>query len=84
MINILFPGAGIPVVMAALGLGTLWAGLASWRRNSRGGLHEHDQTASPPADAVDEASAPGIPRPVDPSEPPHRRRRRRRPVADGQ
>ncbi|MGH2401558.1 MAG: MFS transporter [Candidatus Limnocylindria bacterium] len=84
VINIPFPGAGIPVVMAVLGLGTLWAGLASWRRNSRSGLHEHDQRASPPADAVDESSAPGVPRPADPSEPPHRRRRRRRPVADGQ
>src|SRR5688500_16479741 len=84
VINILFPGAGIPVVMAALGLGTLWAGLASWRRNSRSGLHEHDQTGSPPADALDESAAPGVPRHADPPEPPHRRRRRRRPVADGQ
>lgn len=39
VLNIVFPGAGIPVVMAVLGLVTLWAGIASWRRNARGGLH---------------------------------------------
>ena len=86
VINISFPGAGIPVVMAALGLLTLWAGIASWRRNSSAGLHEHDQGDAPPADAVDESSAPGVPNtadPADPAEPPHRRRRRRRPPADG-
>ncbi|MGQ0606897.1 MAG: MFS transporter [Chloroflexota bacterium] len=84
VINIRFPGAGIPVVMAVLGLGTLWAGIASWRRNSRAGLHEHDQADAAPADAVDEASSPGIPSPADRPEPPHRRRRRRRPAPDGQ
>ena len=83
VINIAFPGAGIPVVMAALGLLTLFAGIASWRRNSRAGLHEHDQADSPPADAVGDAPAPGVPSVVDPSEQPHRRRRRRRPAADG-
>jgi MFS family permease len=83
VINIAFPGAGIPVVMAALGLLTLFAGIASWRRNARAGLHEHDQVDSPPADAVDDAPAPGVPSAVDPSEQPHRRRRRRRPAADG-
>ncbi|MEJ7802183.1 MAG: MFS transporter [Candidatus Limnocylindria bacterium] len=83
VINIAFPGAGIPVVMAALGLLTLLAGIASWRRNSRAGLHEHDQSDAPPADAVDEAPAPGVPSAVDPPEQPHRRRRRRPPAADG-
>jgi len=83
VINIAFPGAGIPVVMAALGLLTLFAGIASWRRNSRAGLHEHDQSDAPPADAVDEAPAPGVPSAVDPPEQPHRRRRRRPPAADG-
>jgi MFS family permease len=39
VLNIVFPGAGIPVVMAGLGLVTLWAGVASWRHNSRSGLH---------------------------------------------
>jgi MFS family permease len=39
VLNIVVPGAGIPAVMAALGLGTLWAGLASWRHNARAGLH---------------------------------------------
>ena len=83
VINIGFPGAGIPVVMAVLGLGTLWAGIASWRRNSRAGLHEHDQAEAAPADAVNESSAPGVPSAADPPEAPHRRRRRHRPAADG-
>ncbi len=39
VLNIVFPGAGIPVVMAGLGLVTLWVGLASWRHNARAGLH---------------------------------------------
>ncbi|MGH2454878.1 MAG: MFS transporter [Candidatus Limnocylindria bacterium] len=39
LLNIPFPGAGIPWVMAILGLGTLWAGVASWRHNARIGLH---------------------------------------------
>jgi MFS family permease len=39
VLNILFPGAGIPVVMAILGVITLWLGVASWRRNSAAGLH---------------------------------------------
>ena len=88
VINIFFPGSGIPVVMAILGLGTLWAGIASWRRNARAGLHEHDQTAAPPADTIDERPAPGTPdlpdrpRGEGGAEPPHRRRRRRR--ADGE
>lgn len=39
IINILVPGAGIPVVLALLGAGILLAGLASWRRARRQGLH---------------------------------------------
>jgi MFS family permease len=39
ILNILFPGAGIPVVMAVLGLITFWLGIASWRRNAAAGLH---------------------------------------------
>ncbi len=39
VLNLVFPGAGIPVVMGILGLVTLWAGIASWRRNAAGGLH---------------------------------------------
>jgi MFS family permease len=40
LLNIAFPGvAGIPVVMAILGGVTLWAGVSSWRRNAREGLH---------------------------------------------
>ncbi len=40
LLNIVFPGAGIPVVMAGLGVVTLWAGVASWRHNARAGLHD--------------------------------------------
>lgn len=91
ILNIFFEGAGIPIVMGFLGLVTLWAGVASWRRNSREGLHEHDR-GMPPADMIDEATAPGSPDVPDlgdegaPAsqrrpEAPHRRRRRRR--ADG-
>ena len=89
VINIFFPGSGIPVVMAVLGLGIVWAGVASWRRNSQRGLHDHDQTGSPPAAAIDDRPAPGTPSvagDVDEErsgEAPHRRRRRRRPSADG-
>jgi MFS family permease len=39
LLNIIFPGAGIPVVMAMLGGVTLWAGIMSWRRNAAAGLH---------------------------------------------
>lgn len=39
LLNIVFPGAGIPVVMAVLGSVTLWAGIVSWRRNAAAGLH---------------------------------------------
>ena len=86
ILNIFFRGAGIPIVMAFLGLLTLWAGIASWRRNRREGLHEHDR-GLPPATTIDEATAPGVPDVVDPAsrtEAPHRRRRRHhRSRADG-
>ncbi|HJP70808.1 MAG TPA: MFS transporter [Candidatus Limnocylindria bacterium] len=79
ILNIFFQGAGIPIVMGVLGLLTLWAGIASWRRNSRQGLHEHDR-GLPPAEAVAAATAPGTPDVADPAsgEAPHRHRRRRR------
>jgi MFS family permease len=83
VLNIAVPGAGIPVVMAVLGLATLWAGIASWRRNARAGLHEHDQTSTEPVEAVTTSLAPGVPSAADRPEPPHRRRRRRPPAADG-
>jgi MFS family permease len=57
VLNIVFPGAGIPVVMAALGIVTLWAGLASWRHNSRAGLH--GVVLVPPTDSQD--GSPGEP-----------------------
>jgi hypothetical protein len=44
LLNILFKGAGIPVVMGILGMATLVAGVASWRHNARAGLH---RTQSP-------------------------------------
>ncbi|HEY7332844.1 MAG TPA: MFS transporter [Candidatus Limnocylindria bacterium] len=64
LLNIIFPGAGIPVVMAALGIGTLWAGVASWRHNAKAGLHA--RTA--PAEVVHapEPSAPDEPMTPDP------------------
>jgi MFS family permease len=47
ILNIAFPGAGIPVVMAMLGLITLWLGIASWRRNAAAGLHRSDPPPAP-------------------------------------
>jgi MFS family permease len=44
LLNILFKGAGIPVVMAILGLITFGLGIASWRRNSAAGLHRGHRT----------------------------------------
>jgi MFS family permease len=51
VLNIAFDGAGIPIVMAVLGVGVLVAGVASWRRNARAGLHAHD--LSQPVGAAD-------------------------------
>jgi MFS family permease len=84
ILNIFFEGAGIPIVMGALGLLTLWAGIASWQRNSREGLHRHDR-GMPPAASVDAVTAPGTPDVADPprGEAPHRHRRRRRQSTDG-
>jgi len=45
LLNLVFRGAGIPVVMGILGLVTLGAGFASWRHNAAAGLH-----AGSPAD----------------------------------
>ncbi len=87
VINIFFPGYGIPVAMAVLGLLTLWAGVASWRRNSHAGLHDHDRTARP-GRAVAAETAPETPDAANDidqaehSEAPHRHRRRRRRPAD--
>jgi MFS family permease len=57
LLNIVLPGAGIPVVMAGLGLVTLWAGLASWRHNAKAGLHRI--VSLPPAGTNEDA--PGEP-----------------------
>jgi MFS family permease len=85
VLNIFFEGSGIPVVMAILGGLTLWAGIASWRRNARAGLHDHDRgltdpppPPAPPAPGVPDSGAPAVP-----SEAPHRHRRRHRPAAHG-
>ena len=43
ILNIVFPGAGIPVVMGLLGALIVWAGFASWRRNRGAGLHTRDR-----------------------------------------
>jgi MFS family permease len=89
IINIFFPGTGIPVVMGFLGLVTLAAGVASWRRNRREGLHEHNRVEIPPVGAV--TPAPGAPEApagadaaIGPGEAPHRRRRRHRASGDGE
>ncbi len=47
ILNIFFPGSGIPVVMALLGVATLAAGTLSWRHNAAAGLHRED-TPRPP------------------------------------
>jgi uncharacterized membrane protein len=39
VLNRFFRGAGIPTVMAMLGLIVLGLGIASWRRNKAAGLH---------------------------------------------
>ncbi len=87
LINIGFEGTGIPIVMAFLGLLTLWAGIASWRRNARQGLHDHDRGIPPPPGPTPEPASqpegPDTPDPTASSEPPHRHRRRHRPVAHG-
>ena len=89
VINIFFEGSGIPIVMAFLGLLTLWAGIASWRRNSAQGLHAHDRGVPPPSETP-LTEAPGLPNApgAEPAgageraEAPHRHRRRRRRAAD--
>ena len=40
----------------ASGSVTLWAGIASWRRNARAGLHQHDQTHAEAIEAVDDGA----------------------------
>jgi MFS family permease len=45
LLNLLFKGAGIPVVMGILGLITFGLGIASWRRNGAAGLHRGHPTA---------------------------------------
>ena len=62
VLNLIFPGAGIPVVMAGLGLVTLWAGIASWRHNARSGLHAQTASGSyAQGDAPPPADEPGSP-----------------------
>ena len=57
IVNIIFPGvAGIPVVMALLGGLTLWAGIASWKRNRRSGLHT-DKPQAPASEPRERVSA---------------------------
>ena len=56
LLNLLFPGAGIPWVMAILGGITLWAGVASWRHNDSMGLHARSVLEMQPADAPEASS----------------------------
>ncbi|HEX2194450.1 MAG TPA: MFS transporter [Candidatus Limnocylindria bacterium] len=65
VLNIIFPGAGIPVVMAGLGIATLWAGVASWRHNARSGLHAVTPPPEPgPVDGIATETAAGVPDPT--------------------
>ncbi|HSM37753.1 MAG TPA: MFS transporter [Candidatus Limnocylindrales bacterium] len=57
VLNILFPGAGIPWVMAILGGVTLWAGVASWRHNAAVGLHARGAPNPPPQSSSGESPA---------------------------
>lgn len=59
ILNILFPGAGIPVVMGLLGALTLWAGIASWGRNKRAGLHETHAQSGAASPVSEHSSADG-------------------------
>jgi MFS family permease len=61
LLNIVFPGAGIPVVMLLLGAATFWAGIASWRRNAAEGLHEHEEALSAPPSTPERSRAEGSP-----------------------
>jgi hypothetical protein len=54
LLNIVFRGSGIPVVMAILGLTTLVAGIASWRHNARTGLHHNPRPSGRGAAGPDE------------------------------
>lgn len=47
LLNIILPGAGIPVVMGILGIIILWLGIASWRRNAAAGLHRNAPATAP-------------------------------------
>ena len=88
VINIGFPGTGIPVVMGLLGIGTLVAGILSWRRNRGEGLHDHDLGNARQGVPGATDPAPGVPHDPDPAAPSHspgpsggHRRRRRQPPA---
>jgi hypothetical protein len=90
LVNIGFPGTGIPVVMGLLGLVTFAAGILSWRRNRAEGLHDHDLGGVEPP-AMDGAAepAPGVPGDPDPGARQEaatptggHRRRRRTPATD--
>jgi len=50
LLNLFFPGAGIPVVMLILGGIVLWLGIASYRRNRAAGLHHERPTQHAAAD----------------------------------
>jgi hypothetical protein len=58
LLNIVFRGAGIPVVMGFLGLVTLAAGIASWRHNAAAGLHAESPDAEAPDTEAPDAEAP--------------------------
>ena len=62
LVNIALPGDGIPIVMGLLGIGTLMAGIVSWRRNRAEGLRQHDFVQLPASGAHAAVEpAPGVP-----------------------
>jgi MFS family permease len=61
LLNLLFKGAGIPVVMGMLGIATLVAGLASWRHNAASGLHRNQPAARGDSAGQDVPAGGGVP-----------------------
>jgi MFS family permease len=43
LLNIVWPGMGIPIVLASLSIVMLWVGIVSWRHNQAEGLHQRQQ-----------------------------------------
>ena len=48
VMDIFFPGLGIPIVLFALSAFMMWVGAVSWRNNARDGLHRREEPGQPP------------------------------------